>query len=136
MSVPWRLIERTTGRVVVEHLVIADRFWSRFVGWQFRAAPPSGSGLLLAPCASIHTFGMRFALDAILLDRFGRVVEVRRDVRPWRVVIPSQRTFAILEMAAGAGTTIAVGARLRLEAPAEDRRRLSKRLASWAEGSS
>ena len=132
MGAPWRLIERATGRVVVERLEIADRFWSRFVGLQGRAAPPPGFGLLLAPCPSLHTCAMRFALDVIMLDRSGRVLEVRRGVRPWRVVIPAQPTFAILEVPARDAVAIVEGATLRLEARGEGRR-LSKRLASWAE---
>lgn len=45
---------------------------------------PSGVGLELSPCRSIHTFGMRFALDLIWLDAAGRVVRVDSDVPPRR----------------------------------------------------
>lgn len=45
---------------------------------------PSEVGLELAPCRSIHTFGMRFALDLIWLDGAGRVVRVDPDVAPRR----------------------------------------------------
>ena len=46
---------------------------------------PSDLGLELAPCRSVHTFGMRFALDLIWLDRDGRVVRVDVEVPPRRV---------------------------------------------------
>ncbi|HEU4701111.1 MAG TPA: DUF192 domain-containing protein [Conexibacter sp.] len=49
-----------------------------------RALPPE-TGLLLPRTRSIHTFGMRFALDLVWLDREGRVVRTDRGVRPWRV---------------------------------------------------
>lgn len=133
MSPPWRLVERVTGRVVVGRLEIADRFWSRFVGLQFRAAPPPGFGLLLAPCASIHTCWMRFALDLVMLDRAGRMVEVRRGVHPWRLVVPSVPTFAILEIPSDGGVELSVGTSLRLEAPTGGGRGLSKSLTSWIE---
>ena len=45
---------------------------------------PAGVGLSLAPCRSIHTFGMRFALDLIWLDGAGRVVRVDEGVPPRR----------------------------------------------------
>ena len=35
--------------------------------------------------ASVHTFGMRFALDLIWLDKQGTVVRIDRDVPPHRV---------------------------------------------------
>jgi uncharacterized membrane protein (UPF0127 family) len=41
--------------------------------------------LHLVPCRSVHTAGMRFALDLVWLDGDGGVVRVDRDVRPWRV---------------------------------------------------
>lgn len=49
-----------------------------------RTLPPA-TGLLLPGTRSIHTFGMRFALDLVWLDGEGRVMRVDRDVRPWRV---------------------------------------------------
>ena len=45
---------------------------------------PSHVGLELAPCRSVHTFGMRFALDLIWLDRAGAVVRVDVAVPPRR----------------------------------------------------
>jgi uncharacterized membrane protein (UPF0127 family) len=49
-----------------------------------RTLPPT-AGLLLPGTRSVHTFGMRFALDLVWLDGEGRVVRIDRDVRPWRV---------------------------------------------------
>lgn len=49
-----------------------------------RALPPA-VGLLLPGTRSVHTFGMRFALDLVWLDREGRVVRVDHDVHPRRV---------------------------------------------------
>lgn len=109
----YLLIDRATGARVVEALEVADGFWSRFRGLQFRARLPPGAGLLLVPCSSIHTFWMRFAIDVVLLDRQGRVLAVRRGVRPWRIVLAPRGTHAVLELPAGAGP-VAVGAHLGL----------------------
>jgi uncharacterized membrane protein (UPF0127 family) len=48
----------------------------------------------------VHTFGMRFALDLIWLDRTGAVVRVDRDVAPRRLR-GCRRARAVLECAAG-----------------------------------
>ena len=136
MNAAWRLLDRGTGRVVVEQLKIADDYWSRLVGWQFRGTPRRGSGLLLAPCSSIHTFFVRFALDLVMLDREGRVLEVRRDVRPWRAVLPTDPTCAILEVPSSHDLDVAVGQSLGLVARAGGSPRLSKVLADWALGPS
>jgi uncharacterized membrane protein (UPF0127 family) len=49
------------------------------------AALPPQRGLHIAPCRSIHTVGMRFALDLVWVGADGRVVRVDRAVGPWRV---------------------------------------------------
>jgi uncharacterized protein len=136
MRLPVRLVECSTGQIVVERLEIADGYWSRLVGLQLRSEPPRGFGLLLAPCSSIHTFLLRFPIDAVMLDRFGRVVKVRRGVRPWRVVLATRKTFAVLEVPSRqADAEIEAGMRLRLEGPADRTRRLSRSLTAWCESS-
>jgi uncharacterized membrane protein (UPF0127 family) len=56
--------------------------------------------LELTPCRSIHTFGMRFALDLIWLDRAGRVLRVDQDVPPRRFRT-SWRARSVIEVPAG-----------------------------------
>lgn len=116
MSTPWHLVDRDTGTVVVDALEVADTFCSRFWGLQFRRRLPAGTGLLLVPCASVHTFWMRFAIDVVFLSGQGRVLEVRGGVRPWRIVGGVRAAHAVLEVAA---TTAAVtaGVWLQIEVP-------------------
>lgn len=97
------LIERSSGHVLVERLELADSYFSRLAGLQFRASLPPGHGLLLVPCGSLHTMCMRFAIDVTWLDRQGRVLAVRRELRPWRMARAPRGTYAVLELPAGAG---------------------------------
>lgn len=126
MRTDYRLIEQSTGAVVVESLELADRFWSRLVGLQFRSRLSVGHGMLVVPCSSVHTLFVRFALDLVMLDRSGQVVAVRKHVRPWRIVLPVRRSHAILELPAGAAH-VQLGDRLRL-APTADAGKLRKSL--------
>ena len=84
MAGTWRLVSETTGKTVVANLTIADGFWSRLVGLQFRRPLASDAGLLLVPCNSVHTCFVRFPLDVVFLDDHGIVSAVRRNLRPWR----------------------------------------------------
>jgi len=58
---------------------------ARLLGLAGLRSLPPGVGLLLPRTRSVHTAGMRFALDLLWLDRAGRVVRVDRGVPPWRV---------------------------------------------------
>lgn len=63
---------------------------------------PSDRGLWIAPCRSIHTFGMRFSLDLVWLGSADEVLRVDADVPPRR-----QRTClssrSVIEVPAGEG---------------------------------
>lgn len=59
-----------------------------------------GDVLLIAPCHSIHTFGMREPIDIAFIDKEGCVIEVREALSPWRVK-RCGGAFAVLERKAG-----------------------------------
>jgi uncharacterized membrane protein (UPF0127 family) len=87
--------------VLAERLSLADNTWTRFVGLMGRGALPPGEGLWIEPCNSIHMFFMRFAIDAVFLDRQNRVKRVLRTLKPWRVspIVFGART--VVELPAG-----------------------------------
>jgi len=77
---------------------VARTFRDRLVGLAWRREPPA-QGLLLPRTRSVHTFGMRFALDLHWLDAAGSVVRVDRAVPPRRVRT-CLRARAVLELPA------------------------------------
>lgn len=64
------------------------------------------AAIVLWPCAAVHTFGMRFAIDVVFLDRRLRVCDVRQDLRPGRMAW-HWRACAVIET--GAGRAAALG---------------------------
>ena len=77
---------------------VARTFRDRLMGLAWRREPPS-EGLLLPRTRSVHTFGMRFALDLHWLDAAGAVVRVDRAVPPRRLRT-CLRARAVLELPA------------------------------------
>ena len=59
-------------------------------------------GMLFERCRAVHTFGMRFPIDVVFLDRDLRVVDVRRLV-PGRLTRPRLRARHVLECPADSG---------------------------------
>ena len=62
--------------------------------------------LLLPGCRSVHTIGMRFALDLLWLDARGALLRLDRDV-PARRVRTCVRASAVIECRAGEGDRFA-----------------------------
>jgi uncharacterized membrane protein (UPF0127 family) len=97
----FRLVHPRTGRVLAESLQVPRTFVGRGVGLMLRRELPPGAGMWITPCNGIHMFLMRFAIDAVFLDRRLRVVRVCAGLRPWRVVPLVLRAHSVLELPAG-----------------------------------
>ena len=110
-----RLINQSSGCVVVERLRFAATFWTRFRGLQLQKALPADQGILIAPCRSIHTHWMRFAIDVAMLNRSGVVVQCYSDVRPWRMLPGDRSVVYVLETTAGKPQA-SIGDQLGIEA--------------------
>ncbi|HVF16401.1 MAG TPA: DUF192 domain-containing protein [Steroidobacteraceae bacterium] len=89
---------------------IARSFWSRFFGLLGRRSLKELEGLLFVPGGSIHTMGMRFAIDVIFLDAQMTVLRVSANVRPWRCALAPRHTCSVLELAAHAAAMCGVEA--------------------------
>lgn len=88
----------------VLHVRIAAGFVQRARGLLLRPPLATNEALLIPGCASVHTFGMRYAIDVVFLDPLGRVLHVARALRPWRVASQSGAA-AVLELRAGGAAT-------------------------------
>ena len=105
-----------TGRTVATALELAFDSDSRRRGLLGRDSLADGAALIIAPCSSIHTFFMRFAIDVAFVTREGRIVKACHDLRPWRIAI-APGAFAVIELPSGTlarcntvwGDTLAIG---------------------------
>jgi uncharacterized membrane protein (UPF0127 family) len=78
----------------------ADHFFSRLAGLLFSPPLLPGHGLLIVPCAAVHTAFMRYAIDVVFLDGAGRIQKIVPHLKPWRATACS-RAWQTLELAAG-----------------------------------
>jgi hypothetical protein len=84
---------------------VAGGFRARLLGLAHLDRERAGAGLLIPRCSSVHTFGMRFALDLFFLDEAGAVLCTRRRVSASRVV--SRRgALSVLEIPSAQGGEI------------------------------
>ena len=67
-------------------VLVAASFRARLLGLALLEEMPPDCVLRLPRCSSIHTFGMRFAIDVVFLDRGGRVLRLERSVGARRVL--------------------------------------------------
>ena len=97
-------------------ITVADGFFSRLRGLLGRSGLEDGEGLLISPCWSIHCFGMKFAIDAVFLDKDYRIVSIHPDMKPGAMA-SNRKARYVLELKAGeaARHDIQVGEQLKIE---------------------
>ena len=94
-AVSWLLRDGT----VLASIEVAETFGARAVGLLGRRS--CDGALLLPRTRSVHTVGMRFAIDVAFLDRDLVVVGTTR-LDPWRLGLPRRGGRSVLEAQAGA----------------------------------
>ena len=99
-SHPTVTVRGADGSVVCARCTDARTPLARMRGLLGRRELPVGEGIWLRPAASIHTLFMRFAIDAVFLDREGRVVRVVPELRPWRAAA-ARGARSVLELPSG-----------------------------------
>ena len=98
---PYRFRRLPTAEVASRRVPVAVTLLSRLLGLSLLRPGRAGEGLLIPRCRSVHTFGMRFAIDVVFLDRAREPISARRAV-PRNRVVAERRAAAVLELPATA----------------------------------
>jgi len=100
VGLPQVALANHDGNVVCENCLLAETAFARMRGLLGRSGLSSGEGMLLRPASSVHTAFMRFAIDAVFLDRGDRVLKVAAELSPWQMAA-CRGARAVLELPAG-----------------------------------
>lgn len=92
----------TRGTVVAERVEVAETSESRTRGLLGRDGLDAGTGLWIVPCEWVHMFGMRFAIDIVVLDAHDVVVGVQEGLKPGWISRPFWGAHSTLELPVGA----------------------------------
>jgi len=95
-----RVRNRTRDREIADRADIADTSAKRRAGLLKRTSLDPGEGLWIAPCEAVHTFGMKFAIDVIFLNKKKKILKVRGRMPKWRISA-SPLAYSVLELPAG-----------------------------------
>lgn len=96
-----RILNQTRNTVLAQNAILANTILSGMVGLLKHTSLPQGEGMLIAPAHSIHMFFMKFAIDAIFIDRNNVVVGLVRNIKPFQLSPYFWRASAVIELPAG-----------------------------------
>ena len=111
-----RVENATRGTTVGDRIRVATSMRDRTIGLLRTHELRPGEGLWIEGAPSIHMFFMPYAIDAVFVDKHGRVTKVVPELKPWRVVWWARGARDCLELPVGAAAAagIQVGDELRI----------------------
>lgn len=98
---PSQLRCQDENHCLVQRLTVADTLRSRTIGLLGKDVLPAGDGLWIKRCNSIHTFFMKFSIDALFVDKNLRIVKACHSLKPWRITPIYFRASSVFELPAG-----------------------------------
>lgn len=96
-----KAINSTRHEEIAGSLGVAETIFSRMKGLLGKNSLADGEGLLIRPCKGIHTFGMRFPIDAVFLDKTNRVIAVTKNILPNHMTRVYLGASSVIELPAG-----------------------------------
>lgn len=87
--------------LIIQEVENANHFFRRFMGLMYRKSLAENRGLLLTPCDEIHTFGMRFNIDTIMMSKENEILFIDYDVPPHKVRKRVKNCYKVLEVNSG-----------------------------------
>ena len=91
---------KTRETFLAFRVAVADSVLSRLVGVLGRRSLSPDSGVWIVPSNAIHTIGVLFSFDLVLIDKNFKVVGLRELVRPFTITWPNHRAESVLELPA------------------------------------
>lgn len=96
-----KLHNSSRNLLVAEKVIPARSFFARSKGLLGLKSFTAGHALWIHQTNSIHTWFMKFPIDAIFVNRQLVVVAVYRHLKPWRITWPALRAHSVFELPAG-----------------------------------
>jgi hypothetical protein len=91
---------KTRETFLAFRVAVADSIVGRLVGLLGRKSLAPDSGVWIVPSNAVHTIGMLFSFDLVLIDKDFKVVGLRELVRPFTVTWPNHRAESVIELPA------------------------------------
>ena len=96
-----QVVNVTRGTTIAQKTQIAASLGQRMKGLLGRSGLAADQALVLKPCSSIHPFFMRFAIDALFLDKNMSIIRVIQNIPPNRLSPVIWASQMAIELPAG-----------------------------------
>lgn len=112
-----QVVNVSKGTMVAQQAGLAISLRQRIKGLLGRSSLSANEALVLRPCASIHTFFMRFPIDVLFLDKNMQVIRLIQNLPPYRLSPTVWGSQMVVELPTGkiSQTDTQIGDKLELK---------------------
>lgn len=96
-----KIINSRTGTDIAFKAKLAENFWTRAIGLQFKRSFEKGDALVFPRCNGVHTLFSRFNLDIIFLNNDKVVTSIIENLNKWRFSPFILKPLTAIELPAG-----------------------------------
>jgi len=93
-----KIINKTKQNLIAQNVIIPKTLLDQSLGLLKYKTP---AAMLLTTRFGIHTFGMRYPIDILILDKQNRVAALKENLKPNRIFVWNFRYETILELPTG-----------------------------------
>lgn len=110
-----KIYNQTKGKLIANNAKKPSNFLAEAAGL---IGVKKAYSLILKTRFGIHTFGVRFPIDVLILDDSGKVVGIKENLKPLRFFIWDPKYDTVVEMPAGTirKTKTSAGDKLKIDA--------------------
>lgn len=108
------LYNNQNHQLILPHVMKTSSVIERMRGLLYREPLKENEALLIQPCSSIHTVGMRYDIDVVFLNQDLTIKKIFTHIKPWRFAM-SFGASMVLEMIAGSVERFGLGEKMTLQ---------------------
>lgn len=90
-----KLINLTQNKTLTNHLIVSDSLLKSTLGLLNQ---PPGTAMLFKTRWGIHTFGMRYPIDILIMDDLLKIVQIKKNLQPNRFFFWNPKYSIIVEL--------------------------------------
>jgi len=102
------IYNNTKKTLIAGKTKIADNFISRLKGLLETDSMDEGTAMVIRPCNSIHTIGMKYPIDVLFLDKHDKIIKIERNMQSCKFAFCRKASY-VIELPSGtakkSGTT-------------------------------
>ena len=81
-----KLIHKKSQKVLAGEVILAQSVYSRIQGLIGYKNLKSNQAMWIKPCSSLHTYFMKFPIDAVFVDQDLKIQCFYKNIQPWKIV--------------------------------------------------